>query len=194
MIGGVNFQPGNAGDQQRRATGGSPDGIQEAIKVLSLRLPKVVGARAVSPQALLQSPGSGGNPRVDSIVQSVLSRMFPGQGGPQPSAPMLPSGGGQTSGTMPTGTPSPFSGPVKGQTSDAPGPNHFWDLFPKMPNIVIGPGPGQTGTDADLSGGGGQPNGMIAPLPNHAPPSSPPPDLRQYLDWLPQPDMSNPLF
>src|SRR3990167_2922620 len=72
---GVNFQPGtdpNGQTDPRRAS--TP--VQEAIKVLSLRLPRVVGANAISPQALLSSPGSGGN-RVDSVENTILQRMFP---------------------------------------------------------------------------------------------------------------------
>ena len=72
---GVNFQPGggSGGEQPKPQS----NGVQEAIKVLSLRLPKVVGAQGISPQGLLESPGSGGNPRVDSVVNSILSKMFP---------------------------------------------------------------------------------------------------------------------
>lgn len=108
MIGGVSFQPGQNG-----ATGqqGKPktNGVQEAVKVLSLRLPSVVGARAIAPQALLQSPGSGGNPRVDSVVSQVMGRMFPTGGAPAPSAPaapMMPPNAPQFSGGgMPGNTP-----------------------------------------------------------------------------------------
>src|SRR3990167_10301958 len=88
---GVNFQPGtdpNGQADSRRAS--TP--VQEAIKVLSLRLPRVVGANAISPQALLSSPGSGGNPRVDSVVNTILQRMFPSgfEKPPAGQAPMIP--------------------------------------------------------------------------------------------------------
>jgi len=91
MIGGVSFQPGQSGsmDAQNKPKSSANTGVQEAIKVLSLRLPKVVGARAMAPQALLESPGSGGG-RVDSVVSQVMGRMFP-TGAPAPSAPMVPS-------------------------------------------------------------------------------------------------------
>lgn len=70
---GVNFQPGQSGYGN-----GSPkgDNVQEAIKVLSLRLPKVVGAQGIAPSALMNSMGGGGS-RVDSVVNQVLARMFP---------------------------------------------------------------------------------------------------------------------
>lgn len=202
MIGGVNFQPGSFDQEQQRqrSQNGSAQGVQEAIKVLSLRLPKVVGAQAVSPRALLSSPGSGGNPRVDSLVQSVLSRMFGQQGG-APSAPMVPP----QSNTMPTEPPVRFDGvgggfqPKREQTADTNMPRSYWESFPSPPppNVIVGPPPPggaprppempygdpRQGTDADL-GGGGTPPGMIAPLP----------DLRRMFDWLPPPDTGNPLF
>src|SRR5687768_7916826 len=108
MYGGVSFQPGSSQLEQevqhRRGTGRKGDGVQEAIKVLSLRLPKVVGAQAVSPSALLKSPGSGGNPDYDSMIQKVLARVFPGQGSPAPAAPMIPS---QATASQPMGSASP---------------------------------------------------------------------------------------
>lgn len=94
MTPGIAFQPGaeQADQQQAQGRSASPsNNVQEAIKVLSLRLPKVVGARSVAPSPLLSSQGSNGNSRVDSVVNSVMSRMFPTQGGPAAPSPMLPS-------------------------------------------------------------------------------------------------------
>ena len=118
MIPGVSFQPatGNMSpvDQQRaRAAGG---GVQEAIKILSLRLPKVVGAQALAPSLLLTSQGSGGNPRVDSVVNQIMQRMFPSPSNANtPAAPVLPSGSSDyRSGTMPTDIrPGHYGGPVR---------------------------------------------------------------------------------
>ena len=106
---GKSFQPGedNKAVQAGEARG---SGVQEAIKVLSLRLPKVVGAQGMTPMPLLQSQGSGGNPRVDSIVQSVLSKIFPtGQAAPQ--APVMGQSFAPESSPMPAG-PS-FTGDVQ---------------------------------------------------------------------------------
>lgn len=47
---GVSFQPGAQDGQSQQP-------VQQAIQLLSLRLPSVVGARALAPQALLQSQG-----------------------------------------------------------------------------------------------------------------------------------------
>lgn len=56
---GLSFQPGTdqeASGQDRDRTNVAP--AQEAIRLLSLRLPSVVGARAISPDALLRGGGS----------------------------------------------------------------------------------------------------------------------------------------
>lgn len=55
---GLSFQPG--ADQNDSQPQGPPNPVQEAVRLLSLRLPSVVGARAISPQALLQAPGQAG--------------------------------------------------------------------------------------------------------------------------------------
>ena len=96
---GVNFQPGlSDASNQGKPQGGTNTGagVQEAIKVLSLRLPRVVGAQAVSPQALLNSQGGGGS-RVDSVVNQVLAKYFPTAGTPSPA---------QNFGSMPTFDPN----------------------------------------------------------------------------------------
>ena len=108
---GVSFQPGSQdlsnGNGARPSQG---SGVQEAIKVLSLRLPKVLGAQASVPMPLLTSQGSGGNPRVDSIVNQVLSRVMPQQ---QQPMPVLPAMSGSQPGQPPSG-PS-FSGSAQYQ-------------------------------------------------------------------------------
>lgn len=95
---GVNFQPGASqyGEQNgnARPTGGS--GVQEAIRVLSLRLPRVVGAQSAAPMPLLTSQGSGGNSRVDSVVNQVLSRYAPQMQPPMPMQPSMASADGPT--------------------------------------------------------------------------------------------------
>ena len=183
MINGVNFQPGSMEQERNRRMGasGSADGVQEAIKVLSLRLPKVVGARAVSPSALLQGQGGQGNPQIDSMVERVLAKMFPGQGGQQPNAPVLPT---QSPGTS-HGYGPQFGGNVQGggqpqreQTADTTGPQFRAPRVtagnppPEAP-LTGGPNP-QWPNLPGVDGGGGFPAATIAPLP----------DLRRYLDGL----------
>lgn len=189
MINGVNFQPGSQDDRNSMMRKpGSNEGVQEAIKVLSLRLPKVVGASAISPQALLASQGSGGNPRVDSIVQSVLQKFMP-TGGAAPSAPMIPV-------EQPQAPQAPESAPNFGQQQGGyqqprQEPQNFWNQG-RTPQIIAGP----PGFEAPMFGGPPRPNAPT-PEPSLGPlypgmNSSPIPDLRQQLDWLPSPQPYEP--
>lgn len=159
MIGGVNFQPGGGDPNQQQRSPGA--GVQEAIKVLSLRLPKVVGAQAAVPMPLLTSQGSGGN-RVDSVVNQILARIMPtGQPQSQPMATMAPQ-----QPQAPQGAPS-FSGSATPQYTPPQRPAGppalpAWPWGGQMPRVIIG-GPPTTGTDAQLSGGFGPPSGTDTP-------------------------------
>lgn len=98
---GLSFVPGQASPQgggpQGGALGGGPVSppVQQAIKMLSLRLPRVVGANAMAPGALLNAPGAGG-----MNLQQLLALMFgqhpqgPGMGSPMGGGMMGPGGGG----------------------------------------------------------------------------------------------------
>lgn len=181
---GVSFQPGGEryGQQSNGGQSGAPaSNVQEAIKILSLRLPKVVGAQAVSPQALLASQGSGGNPRVDSVVNSVLARMFPtGQAPTQ--APMVPQG-------QPSNAPTFSGGNVSGPRMAPSSSENPWESIlesfggGQKPRVTVGNPP-----IAPFTGGAPKPNtatpdspgggsydfpGLIAPLPP-MPPTWPP--------------------
>lgn len=179
MIGGVNFQPGmGQGGEQSQAQPSAGSGVQEAIKVLSLRLPKVVGAQAAAPMALLSGQGSGGS-RVDSVVNQILSRIMP-TGQPQ-QTPMANL-------SAPSQQPTPMpSWPWMPQQQEQP-----WQTAPKPPRVTIG-NPPTWGTDADMRmpGERGTPPGMFMELPGtYTPepnleligrllggaPSTPPPD------------------
>lgn len=117
MIGGVNFQPGMMGPNGSQPRPKSGNSVQEAIKILSLRLPKQVGPNALAPAALLNAQGSNGNPRVDSVVSQVMGRMFP-QGQPESpaagasGAPVLGPSAGENS-TMPVSSPIRFDGSTR---------------------------------------------------------------------------------
>lgn len=90
---GVSFQPGQQPTQGPNAGSNQGSGVQEAIKILSLRLPKVLGAQAAVPMPLLTSQGSGGDSRVDSVVNQVLRRLPQLQATPMPMQPAMgPSG------------------------------------------------------------------------------------------------------
>lgn len=144
MIGGVSFdpaqqpQPGQYGGRQSGPNASNaPQGVQEAIKILSLRLPRVVGPSAVSPLSLLSSPGSGGAP-IDSVVNKIIQKYFPQAPQSAPQSPMAPpekppapmssgqppvlgSDPGTTSGTMPPS--SPYQAPSEAQAPQSPFPD-----------------------------------------------------------------------
>lgn len=179
MTPGVSFQPGGVqqGDprqpQQPRSSG-----VQEAIKILSLRLPKVVGAQSAAPQALLGSQGSGGN-RVDSVVNQVLSRIMPtGQPGSPPVSTTMPVPP-RTQPQAPQGAPS-FSGDAPASYAPPAMPN--WPWTPPQgfsPRVVVdnpvGQGDFMTGPDGRPIGG--QPPALIGELPSGFVPPAPDFDL-----------------
>jgi len=187
MTPGVSFQPSSPEqEQQNQPTNGrppgSPHGVQEAIKVLSLRLPKVVGAQAVAPSALLKSSGSGGRPHVDSVVQQVLQKYFPNNA--QANVPV------PTASAQPAGMPD-FNGLRQAYGAPQPQPRREVAAVDRgwQPRVIVTPPTGPVG-DFTVGGdgrptqpgqppsqldGNGVPGGIIAPLPD---------DLRQQLDWL----------
>jgi hypothetical protein len=117
---GVSFMPG--GDQQYQRPGGNVNPVQEAIRVLSLRVPKVVGASPLAPLALMTSKGSGGLP--SGLVENLLRSLAPPGGTPTTGVP-------QTS-LVPApaaSLPEPAAPPVPGPTP------------PTAPGIAPGPEP-----------------------------------------------------
>lgn len=180
---GVNFQPGSDFSGQNKPQGGTSNGggIQEAIKVLSLRLPRVVGAQALSPQALLTSPGSGGS-RVDSVVNQVLARFFPNAAPSQPaqSFGMTPSFDPYQGSQQPTFTPNtqyanPFGGGRPRQEAPSIDNQQFFrprvivDVPPMAP--LTGGAPRWPGMPQMDGGGYAQPPASIGELPpNFTPP------------------------
>lgn len=114
---GQTFAP-TGGDPTQRPSG--PSGAQDAIKILNLRYPRVQGAAAPAPQALLEGAGSAGlpqqnavNPTIEAILRAVLGGQF---SAPQPHAPSAPGG------MMPNAVAPPPSVQTGGQTGgQAPG-------------------------------------------------------------------------
>lgn len=187
MIGGVNFQPGMTGQdgtQPRSKQGGS---VQEAIKILSLRLPKRVGPNALAPAALLNAQGSGGNPRIDSVVNTVMGRMFP-QGQPaQPPQPVAagpqfggdsrPAGNTPLSSMMPTGESdvarAPRISPIEGRTPGVTFENPQGPVNNEWPAQTPPPPPGST-FDGNYTRWPGSPAPTV-PDQNNTMPVPPPP-------------------
>jgi len=104
--------------------------VQEAIRTLSLRIPKVLGARGMAPAPLLNGPGAAGvmNPQgmdLERLLRMLFGQMTgqtPAQSAPG-TAPLSPSsasfGAPQTTNygggyTAPTSTPSAPSSPYGG--------------------------------------------------------------------------------
>jgi hypothetical protein len=86
---GLSFTPGQPQNgQQSGQQGGQPRGnvspVQQAIQTLSLRIPRVVGAGGLAPQALLTAQGGSalGNPNSASVLEEIRRRLF----GPAPTA------------------------------------------------------------------------------------------------------------
>lgn len=110
---GYSFQPGVNGNGQAR-NGSGPQAprnpVQEAIQMLSLRYPKVFGARAIAPAPLLTSPGGMGQPaargNVSAQALAILAGVPSGTGMPSMPAPMIP--------------PPPLSSPPPMALSPAP--------------------------------------------------------------------------
>lgn len=90
---GVSFQPGQGPNVDSGRPPSSGSGVQEAIKILSLRYPRVLGAQPAASLPLLTSRGSGGDPGVDGVLERAWQKIF-GAGGPgyqQPTAPVMPT-------------------------------------------------------------------------------------------------------
>ena len=157
MIAGVNFQPGQiqgGGTQPRPKQGNS---VQEAIKILSLRLPKQVGPNALAPSALLNAQGSGGNPRIDSVVNTVMSRMFPTGDAPAPAAPVLGPSAGENN-TMPVSSPIRLDGNTR--------PPDNTPLSSMMPTAATGPAPPRFTPGTTVPGPGYELPPDLRPAPN----------------------------
>lgn len=122
---GQSFAPlGNDDPRQQPGAVGGPGGspVQEAIKLLSLRMPRTLGASAPAPQGLLNShgmAGMGGNPLTALIMQMLQQGGMGAQGAagaaPAPKvgyvAPPLPPG------SAPIWNPPTETAPAPGGTA-----------------------------------------------------------------------------
>ena len=93
MAFGYQFQPGVGRDLgMERGRGGPQQPLQEAIQMLSLRLPKGFGAQSIAPAQLLTGLGGMGQPGAKGNVTAQALAMMAGVPmGPMPSAPSMPS-------------------------------------------------------------------------------------------------------
>jgi hypothetical protein len=81
------------------------DRYQEAVEVLTMRVPRVVGGGAFAPAPLLQGMGGSGSPFAQSAIQQAMAQMAglpQPMGGAQPAGPQAPQAMGR-----PMGGPRP---------------------------------------------------------------------------------------
>lgn len=86
---GATFAPtaDNAMDATRR---GSIEGIPEAIRILSLRLPRFLGARSLAPPDLLNAQGHGPD-LLPTLIRTLMPQAQPEPQEPSPWSPWTPS-------------------------------------------------------------------------------------------------------
>lgn len=144
---GVSFAPtrDNAALGPRQ---GQLTGVPQAVQVLSLALPRVVGARPVAPPDLLTAKGGEGIDPIASAIQTMLRTM---RGQPPLGQPgSLPGGtAGPNIPDVPTPRPGPGQGGGReGSPFQTPGPDPMpsGPFNPGKPRIVpIEPGEGPAG-------------------------------------------------
>lgn len=168
MAYGLSFQPSE--DNKRGASGSPKVGTQDAVQLLSLRMPRVTGgAQSVAPQSLLDAPGGAGfggmSPDKNSLLQWLkrllassdtemppqvsgsggdMAAIQPGLGGaPGGAAPSFLSTDYRPSITLGTG-PVGDSGPGFGRAGSAlpPPPTGGGDMPPLAPEYYAGPSGG----------------------------------------------------
>ena len=84
---GLSFEP-TARAQGAVGEDRTQSGVQRAIQMLSLRLPRVVGARSIAPTALLT--GTGGGQALPAVLRSLLQQGVPQQTSQTPTATVTP--------------------------------------------------------------------------------------------------------
>jgi len=116
---GLSFSPTASLDKSNKPTDPNAN-VQEAIRTLALRIPKVTGAKGFAPDALMGAAGASAAPQGGLGLDRLLAMLFGNQtqqGRPQ-AAPMAGLGG--------NAAPAPRVGglgnetPAQGLTMDAP--------------------------------------------------------------------------
>lgn len=162
MAFGLSFVPGQS--QLDRQPGGGGGGaqprsspVQQAIQMLSLRLPHVVGAQALAPGPLLQGPGAAGVPSAGGGGIEALLRLLFGVG---------PQGGGPISPTGAPITPGP-SGRYEVPPMRVPQPRVTAGLLPTGQSWPRPPGTGPAyGPLPPTAGGPSLPSPSYTPVPS----------------------------
>lgn len=138
---GISFAP-TADQAEMGPRRGPLEGLPQAIKILSLHMPRILGARAPVSSALVNpSAGAGGiDPYLSALFQTLAKTMSPNM----PNAGGLP--GGAAGGPMPRRGPV-YAPPYQPSMPDAmpskpPMPETHWQ-GPGTSGGTAGPGPGQ---------------------------------------------------
>lgn len=123
---GVSFDP--AADEVMRAKRTKANRVPEAIRTISTRLPRIVGAASVAPMQLLSGMGGMGsgaamNPILQSIMQMVQQGQHPGGALPPELQELL--GGGPSLPPMPKVTPGDGPEPLPSFTLPPPNTPRF---------------------------------------------------------------------
>lgn len=191
MAYGISFQPG-------QENGAGPNGekrrapVQEAVRMLSLRLPTVVGARGIAPQELLQSEGAAGVETGGFSLDAALDLLRKLRGAHlPPQLPLLqesPFGGTTPVSTrLPQpGRPQPqprFETPSSRSRFEAPAPQRRFSESPSSPAPSVQPPappgppriiPGEPKPTPDIVAGPSVPFTPVATLPDPEPEASSP--------------------
>lgn len=148
---GVSFVPGQNGEGGEAPQGTQP--LQSAVRLLSLRLPRITGAQGLAPGQLLNAPGGmgmgGGNAMANPLFQALLRLAGIAPGGDGPAGPAGPGGGGGGFGFGGGGSPTRV---IPGEEARQPGPGLPTPFQPGGGPFIdrSSPGMGNRGTDQPL--------------------------------------------
>jgi hypothetical protein len=106
MNAGISFAPFSQSPPSAGASPTTANPVQDAIKLLSFRLPRNVGASPVAPGAIMGGPTALGPQLGNSIAEQWLKALFQGQ--PLPSLGGPSDQGGMPGGMPPNAGGSPF--------------------------------------------------------------------------------------
>lgn len=118
---GLSFSPTQSLDKTQKPTDPNAN-VQEAIRTLALRIPKVNGARGFAPDALMAAPGAQIAPQGGLGLDRLLAALF-GNAAPSNQGSAAP----------------PMGGPLAGGAS-APAP-HIGGLLDPQPDLLPSPEP-----------------------------------------------------
>ena len=133
---GLSFSPTARNAAENAQSGQSQTPIQDAIKVLSLRMPQFVGARSIAPSALLHATGAAGLPGMTEVpggLEAFLRRFFAPEGAIGSFDPLMPARP-----AIPRIAPGQARPPV-GAPNPAPPPPEETFLQPNRPTVPLPP-------------------------------------------------------